>query len=161
MIIGTIGFIVLALGGVLLFGKFQAQPKAVVASTLTTRQIALTCTTDMATQFHIHPNVQIMVNGKQQVIPANLGIGATCMTSIHTHDTTGKIHIESPEKRDFTLGDFFAVWKQNFSSTQLLSNTTDATHSIKVTLNGKEVSTYENTVMNDGDNIVISYEPIK
>ncbi len=161
MLIGTIGFIVLALGGVLLFGKFQAQPKTVAASDLTTRQIALTCTTDMATQFHIHPNVQIMVNGKQQVIPANLGIGATCMTSIHTHDTTGKIHIESPEKRDFTLGDFFAVWKQSFSITQLLGNTADATHRIKVTVNGKEVSTYENTVMNDGDNIVISYEPIK
>jgi hypothetical protein len=111
----------------------------------------------MATQFHIHPNLQIIVNGKQQVIPANIGIGPTCMTSIHTHDASGQIHIESPEKRDFTLGDFFAVWQQPFSSTQVLGYKADATHRIAVTVNGTAVSTYENTVMNDGDSIVITY----
>ena len=34
----------------------------------------------------------------------------------HTHDSTGIIHIESPLKRDFTLGQFFDVWKSKLNN---------------------------------------------
>ena len=67
----------------------------------TARQVALMCTTDMATQFHIHPQLTIVINGQQQVIPANTGITEACMNSIHTHDATGKLHVESPILKDF------------------------------------------------------------
>ena len=124
----------------------------------TNREVALACTTDMATQFHIHPTLAIIVNGKQQTIPANLGVQPTCMTSLHTHDSSGVIHVEAPEKRDFTLGDFFAVWKQPFSKDQILEYKVDATHQLLVTVNGKAVDTYENATLRDRDKIVISYE---
>ncbi len=126
-------------------------------STKTNRELALSCTTDPLTRFHIHPNLQIFVNGVQQTIPADLGISLTCMHPIHTHDASGVIHIESPEPRDFTLGDFFAVWNKPFSKDQILDAKVDATHSIKVTVNGTPVDTYENTVMHDNDQIVITY----
>ncbi len=131
------------------------------AATLTTRELALSCTTDPLTRFHIHPNLQIVVNGVQQVIPADIGISLTCMHPIHTHDASGKIHIESPVPRDFTLGDFFAVWGKTFNQNQILDSVVDASHTITVTVNGTVVNTYENTVMHDNDQIVISYEAKK
>jgi len=128
-------------------------------SSITTREVALTCTTDMATVYHIHPTLAISLNGVPYTIPANVGIKAGCMNSLHMHDSTGLLHVESPEKRDFTLGDFFAVWDQPFSSTQILDQTVDDTHVIRVTVDGEPVETYENTILADKDKIVISYEP--
>ena len=127
----------------------------------TSREVALICTLDMATRFHIHPNLKILVNGTPQIIPANVGINTLCMNAIHTHDATGVLHVESPVKKDFTLGDFFAVWKKEFNKNQILDYKTDSTHSLTVTVNGKLVDTYENTIMNDQDNIVVEYKGIK
>lgn len=126
-------------------------------ASLSNRQVALLCTTDMATQFHIHPILQIIINGEPQVIPANIGIKADCMNALHTHDTSDTLHVESPEKRDFTLADFFAVWGQPFSKDQILNYKSDATHQISITVNGTPVDTYENTVLKDKDQIVITY----
>jgi hypothetical protein len=102
-----------------------------------------------------------MVNGRRQEIPANTGVTLGCMSALHTHDSTGKIHVESPERRDFTLGDFFAVWNKPFSKDQILDYTVDGTHVLTVTVNGKAIDTYENTILRDEDTIVISYEPQK
>ena len=123
----------------------------------TSREMALTCTSDMATQFHIHPHLKIEINGVGQIIPANVGITSVCMNSIHTHDASGTLHIESPVKKDFTLGDFFAVWGKEFNKNQILDYKTDTGATITLTVNGKAVDTYEDTVMNDNDVIVISY----
>lgn len=127
-------------------------------SSITTREVALNCTTDMATVFHIHPTLAISINGVSKEIPSNVGIKAGCMNALHTHDKTGLIHVESPEKRDFTLADFFAVWGEPFSSTQLFDQTVDDAHLIRVIVNGEPVETYENTVLHERDDIVISYE---
>lgn len=128
----------------------------------TNRELALSCTTDMATKFHIHPFLGIAINGQKQEIPANTGIEKDgCMHPIHTHDATGKLHVESPEARDFTLSDWFAVWGKTFNAAQILDAKVDATHIIRETVNGKEVRDYENTVLRDGDQIVILYEERK
>jgi len=127
----------------------------------TNRQVALSCTTDMATQFHIHPNLKIMINGQRAETPANIGVRLNCMNPIHTHDATGILHVESPEVRDFTLSDFFAVWGKTFSQNQILDSVVDDSHIIVVTVNGKPVDTYENTILRDKDEIVVSYEDKK
>ncbi len=127
----------------------------------TNREVALTCTTDMATQFHIHPHLEILINGKREEIPANIGIKPICMNALHTHDTSGTIHVESPEQRDFTLADFFAVWNKPFNKDQILDYKTDSQHAIVETINGKEILDYENTVLHDKDQIVITYKEIK
>jgi hypothetical protein len=60
---------------------------------------------------HIHAHVDIFVDGKRVTVPLNLGITPSYLTELHTHDTRGVIHIESPEENDeFTLGQFFAEW---------------------------------------------------
>ncbi len=144
------GGVVLVAVGLIAWGNHSA-------STLTTRQLALSCTTDLLTTFHIHPHLTIVINGATQTIPADIGISLTCMHPIHTHAATGKIHIESPVPRDFTLGDFFAVWGKTFNQNQILDSGVDASHTITVTVNGSPVDTYENTVLHDGDQIIISY----
>ncbi len=130
-------------------------------ATLSSHQVALTCTTDMATKFHIHPHLEIIINGVGQEIPADTGITYACMHPIHTHDTSGTLHIESPVQRDFTLGDFFAVWEKPFSKDEVLGYKADSSHNISVSVNGKVVDTYESTVLYDKDQIIISYESKK
>lgn len=146
------GSIVLAVLGLVLLGKYNPQSKR------TNREVALACTTDMATRFHIHPHLEIIANGESQEIPANIGIILTCMHPLHTHDTSGTLHVESPTLRDFTLADFFAVWNQPFDKNQVLGYKIDNKHIIKVTVNGVAVDTYEQTILRDRDQIVISYE---
>lgn len=58
---------------------------------------------------HIHPRLRVIIDGKEQIIPTDIGIGA-CERAIHTHDTTGEIHVEAQDNRAYTLGDFFDVW---------------------------------------------------
>lgn len=60
---------------------------------------------------HIHQHLDIFVNGKKETVPAQIGIyDSQFLTELHTHDTTGVMHVESPTKRTFTLGEFFGVW---------------------------------------------------
>ncbi len=106
---------------------------------------------------HIHPNVKIIINGQTQPIPANIGISSTCMMAIHTHDDSGKVHIEYPEVRDFQIGDFFANWEQPFSKNQILDKKSDATHTITMTVDGKPSNEFEKLTMKDGQQIVIEY----
>ncbi|HEU4622901.1 MAG TPA: hypothetical protein VFS42_11825 [Burkholderiaceae bacterium] len=72
----------------------------------------------MSEAYHVHTHVSIFLNGQQLAVPNNIGIvpaggGSTgCTYEIHTHDTSGKIHVEAPAPKDFTLGQLFAIWGQ-------------------------------------------------
>lgn len=149
----VVGAVALSVGLIVAAGAVPARK----FSDLTDRQVALICTTDMATRFHIHAHLKIVIDGQERVVPQGIGIKADCMNSIHTHDASGRIHIEAPEKRDFTLADLFAVWGQPFSKDGILEAKTDATHAVTVTVNGKPVESFEDTVMHDDDDIVIAY----
>jgi hypothetical protein len=63
------------------------------------------------TKIHIHQHLDIFLNGKHVTVPQSIGIyDGQYLTELHTHDTSGVLHVESPTKRDFSLGDFFGVW---------------------------------------------------
>jgi hypothetical protein len=61
---------------------------------------------------HIHQHLDVYVNGKKVTVPALIGIDTTnqFLTQVHTHDSTGIVHVESPTERSFTLGEFFGEW---------------------------------------------------
>jgi hypothetical protein len=66
-----------------------------------------------AVNTHYHAHLDIFADGKEVVVPALIGInpGAQYITELHTHDTRGVIHIESPRANDhFSLGQFVAEW---------------------------------------------------
>ena len=73
--------------------------------------------------FHIHSHLSIIVNGTAQAIAANTGIINTpaldCHYYIHTHDRSGKLHIETPAAVNYTLGQYFAIWGQPLSTTNV------------------------------------------
>jgi len=66
---------------------------------------------------HIHEHLDVWVNGKKAALPALIGIYANqFITEVHTHDTRGVIHVESPTKGDFTLGQLFGEWGVKLTS---------------------------------------------
>ena len=58
------------------------------------------------------------INGQAVALPQNIGIASnqSCIYWLHTHDTSGVIHIESPTQKIYTLGNFLNIWQQRFSS---------------------------------------------
>jgi hypothetical protein len=95
----------------------------------------ISCDTLEATIVHVHVHLAIFVNGQEQQVPFGIGIGqpwqvsdsdegpfvedGSCFYWIHTHTQDGIVHIESPIRRRFTLGDFFAVWQMPLSANQV------------------------------------------
>jgi len=85
--------------------------------------------------FHIHAHLSIFVDGKQKQIPYGIGIGAplegqpdkvspfvtlgSCFMWLHTHTADGIIHMEAPKQITFNLGEFFDIWGQKLSSSQV------------------------------------------
>src|SRR5881396_684683 len=72
------------------------------------------------TTLHIHQHLDLYVNGTKQVVPAQIGILTSphvVFSPLHTHDTSGIIHVESTTVRSFTLGEFFDVWGVRFTPT--------------------------------------------
>jgi hypothetical protein len=67
---------------------------------------------------HIHQHLDVYVNGKKVQVPALIGIDTTAgfLTELHTHDTSGILHVESETKRDYVLGQFFGEWGVKLTS---------------------------------------------
>ena len=72
---------------------------------------------------HIHAHLDVFLNGQAVTVPANIGIDyvASHITPLHTHDDSGVIHIESPDLRTFTLGQFFTEWGVTLTSSCVAS----------------------------------------
>jgi hypothetical protein len=77
-------------------------------------------------QYHIHAHLTLIADGTQRAIPIAIGVGnpfilqnfvvaAGCFYWLHTHDATGIIHIEAPDSAAYTLGQFFDIWGQTLS----------------------------------------------
>jgi hypothetical protein len=77
---------------------------------------------------HVHAHLSIFVKGEQIAVPYGIGIvkpfqvdhGFVGMGQgiywLHTHDATGIIHVESPDSRPYTLGQFFDIWGRTLSA---------------------------------------------
>ncbi|MCA1695991.1 MAG: hypothetical protein LC749_15400 [Actinobacteria bacterium] len=85
------------------------------------------CNTSEQVAYHIHSHLLVFVNGQPRSIPYGIGTvapvvkntaqgafaGAShCYYWLHVHAGDGIIHIESPTQRTYTLGQFFALWRQ-------------------------------------------------
>ena len=97
---------------------------------------------------HEHPNLKIIVDGKDETIPANIGLSGSCHRPLHTHDATGVIHIESQVVRDYKLGEFFEVWGQPLQKIG---------YELEMTIDGQLNSELENLIMKDKQEIVLKY----
>ena len=121
----------------------------------------ITCDKEEHFVSHIHMHLDIFINGKEFVVPSNIGIiPDNCIYWLHTHDNTGVIHIESPDDRTFTLGQFFQIWGETFNNNQIFDNIVEDNNTLNVYVNGKKVDSktdYRQTPLNEHDEIVIVY----
>lgn len=105
--------------------------------------------------FHIHPNLQIIVDGEAESIPANVGTPPSCMAEVHTHDSTGRLHVESADstkENTLTLNDFFAVWDRDIAREG---------YELSASVNGSSVEDPASVVLQDEMNIVLEYESVE
>jgi hypothetical protein len=113
----------------------QQGPEIAPASTTGTATVnGITCGPTEQLVYHIHARLSVFKSGQSYLLPAGVGIpgskavdtnqgpiasGGSCIYWLHTHTTDGVIHIESPSKAIYTLGDFFDIWQQPLSGTQV------------------------------------------
>lgn len=63
--------------------------------------------------YHVHTHLSIFLDKVALRIPEDIGVVLTptkCVYSLHTHNHSGKLHVEGPAPAFFTLGDFFMIW---------------------------------------------------
>lgn len=125
---------------------------------------------------HIHPRIEIFIDGKRFTIPANIGIDPKLwknhslerygmpmpsmrempyMSPLHTHDTSGIIHVESTVNREYTLGEFFDVWGVRFSESCILDKCSEG--GIVMLVNGVRSYEFRNHFLKDGEQIQIEF----
>jgi VCBS repeat-containing protein len=115
-----------------------------------------------AANSHIHPQLTILLDGQQVVIPAGIGINGSSFANPHTHDYTGTLHVgesatagtdSGGSARNVTLQDFFNVWASSSltasgalntnarfdtdandgtASPRIMDKTVDATHVLRM-----------------------------
>jgi len=77
----------------------------------------LSCDINPTETYHVHTHVSVFLDGQQIAVPGQIGIvpqtaGGHCFYAIHTHDKSGKIHVEAAAPDMFTLGMLFQIWGQ-------------------------------------------------
>ena len=116
------------------------------------------CLTTHDVAMHFHPYLTIIIDDVEFEIPADTGIdtdlcpGAMHMT--HTHDATGKIHVEGHSVEEVPLEVFFDVWGKHFNESGIMDYR-DGT--IEMTVDGQPNSEFQNLILADNQNIVIKY----
>lgn len=91
---------------------------------------------------HIHALLIVYVDGQRQTVPADIGIDAVQqrISALHTHDTTGVVHIESPVDATFTLGQLFTEWDVKLTADTIGGLTADSAKTLRWWVNGQPQS---------------------
>ena len=104
---------------------------------------------NMQLVLHWHPELKILVDGEAEAIPADIGLEGSCHRPLHTHDTTGIIHIEAQVARDYLLEEFVV---------NILGKTMEREgYDVKMTVDEKPNMEMGKLVMKDGQKIVLEY----
>jgi len=115
------------------------------------------CDPSEGTIFHVHAHLDLIVDSKSVTIPAGIGIKPNeCLYWLHTHNTSGVVHIESPQQTTFTLGQFIQVWNNTPGISPTFEEVTHDDKNIRVFVNGTEIKdSYENIKLVAHDEITL------
>src|SRR5262245_4561265 len=106
------------------------------------------CNRNEFNNYHVHSHLDVFANGQEAQVPANIGIlsSPSCLYWLHTHSgAEGIIHVEAPQTREFTLGQFLDIWEG-----------TKDTSGFFRSLSGMNVTAYV-----DGDQFEGNYRDVK
>ena len=114
---------------------------------------------------HDHSMLSIFINGEERQIPENMGINTdVCneqggnMHTVHTHDASGRLHIETEANVDMPLGVFFDIWGVHFNETGIFDYRVSNTHELIMTVDGVTNSNFDDYLLVDGKEIVIIFQ---
>ena len=145
-------------GEINLFDEDSESPASLNNTSDEMHPLGMECLDHEGLAMHFHPYLTILIDGNEYSIPGNTGIdtdvckGAMHMT--HTHDDSGKIHVESKQVEEVPLEVFFDVWGKHFDETGIMEYR-DGT--IEMTVDGQISTDFQNHILEDGQNIVIYY----
>lgn len=114
---------------------------------------------------HIHPVLEVVVRGDQILIPPNMGIDTPAcpgkMHLLHTHDDTGKLHIETYEPMVVNLTLFFGVWNiSEYENQDLLPLFLDP-ENVTISVNGVvQNNDWGSIELYDRDQVIINYDDL-
>ena len=91
---------------------------------------------------HIHVHLDVLVDGRPVTVPANIGIDLTAqqISPLHTHDTSGVVHVESPVKVPFSLGQFMTEWDVALTADSIGGLKAEGGKQLVAYVNGKRYS---------------------
>ena len=109
--------------------------------------------------YHVHALLHVYVNGKPVTVPKDIGIDVSnqFLASLHTHDTSGIVHMEAVKPFPFTLGEFFNIWGVKFEDNQLGPYKPGNGNVLQTWVDGKQVSNPAEYKMKPHDVIIVGY----
>jgi len=118
---------------------------------------------------HDHVTLQIFIDDTPYTVESSTGVQTdVCngnennMHVIHTHDASGRLHIEVNEAGDVPLGVFFDIWGQHFNETGIFDYRVNSTHEMVMHVHASgESATVENRVTTFDDYLLQNGEVIE
>lgn len=147
ILVGLLILVVLLIG----VGKVAKPGAKLAVSTDQEKRTTVPCLPNGHTNLalHTHQLLSIVVDGQNEIIPANIGISGDCMAEVHTHETDGKIHVETAQaSKEHTLNDFFSVWGRDIERPG---------YALIAIINADTSEDPGSHVLRDGDVITLSY----
>ncbi len=97
---------------------------------------------------HTHQHLDLFVDGKRVPVASDIGIAAdrTFISPLHTHapqpgdPSDGIMHVESPTRTSYTLGQFFAVWGVRLNIDCIGGKCADEQHELHTWVNGRPLA---------------------
>ena len=120
---------------------------------------------------HTHSSLNVTVNGNFLLIPNVVRINSTlwnehsldrfgterksttfgmitpAMSPLHAHDSSGLIHVESTEYRNYTLGDFLNIWGLPLEGRK-----------VNLITDGNSPENYANHILKDMEKMILKIE---
>lgn len=123
--------------------------------------IGLPALSEEGTVLHTHQHLDIFVHGKAVPVPSDIGVHESnppYIASIHTHDETGIIHVESSTEGKFYLGQLFDIWGVRLTADCVGAYCTDAANKLVFYVDGKPYTGDPRQIeLTEHEEIVISY----
>jgi hypothetical protein len=110
--------------------------------------------------FHQHALVRIYQDGLLVPLAGFMGLDRKrkVYAGLHTHDSSGVLHLEADKPFPATLGDMFAMWNVAFGPDRMGSLTNGDGRTLRVYVNGKRIEDPAAYAIQKDDVIVIAFD---
>ena len=137
-----------------LSGEFESSEYGIASSGTDGNNIRMTPESEDGLLMHDHINLDVTLDGNLTVVPANIGIDPKLhndhsldiygqqKSPLHTHTTSGTIHVESKIIANYTLGEFLDIWGLSLDD-----------KIVRLTVDGLPVSDYRDHILRDGEGL--------